>query len=93
VQADGRVVETIEGLAGEHGRLHPIQQAFWDRHGLQCGFCTPGMVLAAAELLARSPEPSEQEIRESMAGNLCRCTGYHFIVDSIQAAADALARR
>jgi carbon-monoxide dehydrogenase small subunit len=93
VQADGRVVETIEGLAGEHGRLHPIQQAFWERHGLQCGFCTPGMVLAAADLLARSPEPSEQEIRESMAGNLCRCTGYHFIVDSIQAAADALARR
>jgi carbon-monoxide dehydrogenase small subunit len=91
VQVDGRSVTTIEGLAGEAGKLHPIQRAFWDNHGLQCGFCTPGMVLSAADLLAVNPEPSEREIREAMSGNLCRCTGYHFIVDAIQAAARTMA--
>ena len=90
VQADGVTLTSIEGMAGPDGALHPIQQAFWDNHGLQCGFCTPGMVLAAADLLASNPDPSEHEVREYMAGNICRCTGYHFIVDSILAAASAL---
>jgi carbon-monoxide dehydrogenase small subunit len=89
VQCDGRSVTSIEGLAGEGGGLHPVQQAFWDHHGLQCGFCTPGMVLAAVDLLATNPDPGEEEIREHMSGNICRCTGYHFIVDSIRAAAAA----
>jgi carbon-monoxide dehydrogenase small subunit len=90
VQANGRSVTTIEGFA-QGDDLHPVQQAFWDKHGLQCGFCTPGMVIAATELLARNPAPSEEQIRTEMAGNICRCTGYHFIVDSIQAAAEAMA--
>jgi carbon-monoxide dehydrogenase small subunit len=89
VQAHGRSLTTIEGLA-RGDELHPVQQAFWDNHGLQCGFCTPGMVLSATELLLRNPSPTEAEIRVAMAGNLCRCTGYHFIVDSIQAAAKAM---
>jgi carbon-monoxide dehydrogenase small subunit len=93
VQCDGRSVTSIEGLAGEGGALHPVQQAFWDRHGLQCGFCTPGMVLAAVDLLATNPDPGEEEIREHMSGNICRCTGYHFIVDSIRAAAPAMRAR
>jgi len=86
VQADGRDVTTIEGLATD-GRLHPVQQAFHENHGLQCGFCTPGMVLAAVDLLAENPDPSEQEIREGIEGNLCRCTGYQNIVRAVQAAA------
>jgi carbon-monoxide dehydrogenase small subunit len=90
VQANGKSITTIEGMSdGEE--LHPVQQAFWDKHGLQCGFCTPGMVMAATELLAKNPSPTEEEIRNEMAGNVCRCTGYHFIVDSIQAAAQAMA--
>jgi aerobic-type carbon monoxide dehydrogenase small subunit (CoxS/CutS family) len=89
VQAHGRSLTTIEGLA-RGDELHPVQQAFWDNHGLQCGFCTPGMVLSATELLLRNPSPTEAEIRVAMAGNICRCTGYHFIVDSIQAAAKAM---
>jgi carbon-monoxide dehydrogenase small subunit len=93
VQVDGRSLTSIEGLAGPNGELHPIQQAFWENHGLQCGFCTPGMVLAAADLLAANPEPSEREVREYMAGNLCRCTGYQFVVDSILAAARRLRDR
>jgi aerobic carbon-monoxide dehydrogenase small subunit len=86
VQADGAEVTTIEGL-GQEGALHPLQEAFWEHHGLQCGYCTPGMIMASADLLARNPDPSEAEIRESLAGNLCRCTGYQNIVKAVRAAA------
>ena len=86
VQADGAEVTTIEGLAPDGG-LHPLQEAFWEKHGLQCGFCTPGMIMAAADLLARNPNPTEEEIRHGLEGNLCRCTGYHNIVEAVQAAA------
>jgi carbon-monoxide dehydrogenase small subunit len=89
VQADGATVTTIEGLAPAGG-LHPLQQAFWDQHGLQCGFCTPGMIMQAAWLLKSDPEPSEEEIREGISGNLCRCTGYVNIVKAIQQAAGTL---
>jgi carbon-monoxide dehydrogenase small subunit len=86
VQADGAEVTTIEGLGGE-GDLHPMQEAFWEHHGLQCGYCTPGMIMAAADLVARNPDPSEEEVREALAGNLCRCTGYHNIVKAVLSAA------
>ena len=86
VQADGAEVTTIEGLAG-NGRLHPLQEAFWDNHGLQCGYCTPGMIMAAADLLARNPNPTEEEVRHGLEGNLCRCTGYHNIVKAVLDAA------
>jgi len=86
VQADGREVMTIEGLA-EDGQLHPVQQAFHEEHGLQCGYCTPGMVLAAVSLLEENANPSEAEIREALEGNLCRCTGYVNIVKAVQHAA------
>jgi aerobic carbon-monoxide dehydrogenase small subunit len=89
-QADGREVTTVEGLA-RGGTLHPIQQAFWDQHGLQCGYCTPGMMLSACALLKHTPHPDEATIREGLAGNLCRCTGYQNIVKAVQQAADALA--
>ena len=85
VQADGSEITTIEGLA-KNGELHPIQQAFWDNHGLQCGFCTPGMILTATEILKKNPRASEQDVRHSLEGNLCRCTGYENIVKSIVAA-------
>ena len=85
VQADGCEGTTIEGLSGQ-GELHPIQKQFWEKHGLQCGFCTPGMIFSAYQLLDRNPEPSEEEIRHSIEGNICRCTGYQHIVDAIQAA-------
>ena len=88
VQADGSEVTTIEGLA-ENGRLHSVQQAFHETHGLQCGYCTPGMVLATVSLLAEHPSPSEAEIRHALEGNLCRCTGYQNIVKAVQAAATA----
>ena len=88
VQADGAKVTTIEGL-GSAEDLHPVQEAFWEHHGLQCGYCTPGMIMAAADLLERNPDPSEQEVREALAGNLCRCTGYHNIVKAVLAAAKA----
>jgi carbon-monoxide dehydrogenase small subunit len=88
--ADGAEVKTIEGMANDDGSLGVIQQAFQDNHGLQCGFCTPGMVMTADDLLARNPNPSEVEIREYLEGNLCRCTGYHNIVKSIQAASAAM---
>jgi carbon-monoxide dehydrogenase small subunit len=88
VQADGAEVTTIEGLAGG-GELHPMQQAFHEQHALQCGFCTPGFVLAAVSLLDKNPSPSEEEIRLGLEGNLCRCTGYHNIVKAVQAAARA----
>jgi len=85
-QADGATVTTIEGLAGDTG-LHPLQEAFWEKHGLQCGYCTPGMIMAAADLLQRNPNPSEEEIRHGLEGNLCRCTGYHNIVEAVKSAA------
>jgi carbon-monoxide dehydrogenase small subunit len=89
VQADGAEVKTIEGMASG-ATLHPLQQAFWDQHGLQCGFCTPGMIMQAAWVLEQNPDPSEAEIREGIAGNLCRCTGYVNIVKSIQQASGQL---
>ncbi|MCY4087305.1 MAG: (2Fe-2S)-binding protein [Actinomycetia bacterium] len=88
VQADGQEITTIEGLA-RNGELHPVQQAFHEHHGLQCGYCTPGFVLAAVSLLNENPSPSEAEIREGLEGNLCRCTGYHNIVKAVQAAASS----
>ena len=90
VQADGSEVGTIEGLAAA-GKLHPLQESFWEEHGLQCGFCTPGVILAAAGLLAENPRPDEQAIRAGIEGNLCRCTGYHNIVKAIQSAARKMA--
>jgi aerobic carbon-monoxide dehydrogenase small subunit len=91
VQADGRGITTIEGLAKD-GKLHPMQQAFWDNHGLQCGFCTPGMILSACQIVQRTPEASEAEIRRALEGNLCRCTGYANIVKAVQQAAKVMAR-
>ena len=86
-QADGGQVTTIEGL-GQHGALHPMQEAFWEYHGLQCGYCTPGMIMAAVDLLERNPSPTEEEVRRGLEGNLCRCTGYHNIVKAVMAAAE-----
>ena len=88
VQTDGREVTTIEGMAS-NGELHPLQTAFWENHGLQCGFCTPGMIMAAADLLERNPDPSDEEIRHGLEGNLCRCTGYENIVRAVRHAAEA----
>jgi carbon-monoxide dehydrogenase small subunit len=85
VQADGSQLTTIEGLA-ENGRLHPLQEAFWEKHGLQCGFCTPGMILTACQLLERNPNPTEAQIRHGLEGNLCRCTGYQNIVAAVREA-------
>ncbi len=90
VQADGREVKTIEGMA-DGATLHPLQQAFWDQHGLQCGFCTPGMIMQSAWLLGENPDPTDLEIREGISGNLCRCTGYVNIVKAIQQAAAEMA--
>ncbi|HZQ66852.1 MAG TPA: (2Fe-2S)-binding protein [Gaiellaceae bacterium] len=89
VQADGAEVTTIEGLSRD-GELHPVQQAFWDQHGLQCGFCTPGMIITAADLLAGNPDPGDDEIRHALEGNLCRCTGYENIVRAVRQAAQAM---
>jgi carbon-monoxide dehydrogenase small subunit len=89
VQADGATIDTVEGMA-VNGALHPLQEGFWEKHGLQCGFCTPGMLISARALLARNPNPSEDEIRHGISGNLCRCTGYNKIVEAIQYAADKL---
>src|SRR5438067_12370352 len=91
LQADGREVVTIEGLAGKDGQLHPLQQAFLDQGGVQCGFCTPGMLISATALLDRNPSPDEEEIRLALSGNLCRCTGYSGIVRAVQSAAEQLA--
>jgi len=90
VQVDGREIMTIEGMQAADGELHPIQKAFWENHGLQCGYCTPGMVMQAAWLLRENPNPTEQEIRLGISGNLCRCTGYQNIVKSVQEAAKAM---
>jgi aerobic carbon-monoxide dehydrogenase small subunit len=89
VQADGGQVQTVEGLA-RNGQYHPIQAAFWEKHGLQCGFCTPGMMMAAVGVLQRNSNPSDDEIREQLEGNLCRCTGYQNIVAAVRAAADQM---
>jgi carbon-monoxide dehydrogenase small subunit len=89
VQVDGQSMTTIEGLADPDGTLHPMQQAFMENHGLQCGYCTPGMVMAATSLLKENPNPTEREVRLGLEGNLCRCTGYHNIVQSVLAAAGA----
>ncbi|MBX5444041.1 (2Fe-2S)-binding protein [Sphaerobacter sp.] len=89
VQADGAEITTIEGLAKD-GQLHPLQEGFWEMHGLQCGFCTPGMIMTAYDLLQKNPNPTEEEIRHGLEGNLCRCTGYQNIVRSIQYAADKM---
>ena len=88
IDAQSEPITTVEGIA-QNGKLHPVQQAFTDQHGLQCGFCTPGMILSTCELLARNPSPSESEIRAGLEGNLCRCTGYHNIVKAVQQAARA----
>lgn len=88
-QADGAGVTTVEGLAGENGEMHPVQQAFQAEHGLQCGFCTPGMVMAAVSLLKENPNPTEEQVRSGLEGNLCRCTGYHNIVRAVLAAANS----
>jgi carbon-monoxide dehydrogenase small subunit len=89
VQADGHEVLTVEGLA-QGGALHPLQQAFWDDHGLQCGYCTPGMMLTSYVLLQHNPDPSEADVREGLAGNMCRCTGYQNIVKAVRHAAEAM---
>jgi aerobic carbon-monoxide dehydrogenase small subunit len=89
VQADGAKVTTVEGLA-QDGKLHPVQQAFWEEHGLQCGYCTPGMIMASVDLLSRNPKPTELEIRHALEGNLCRCTGYQHIIKAVQNAADKM---
>jgi len=86
VQADGSEITTIEGLA-TNGHLHPLQEGFWEEHGLQCGYCTPGMIMSAANLLKENPKPTEQQIREGISGNFCRCTGYQHIVNAVQYAA------
>ena len=89
VQANGKSVETIEALAAA-GNLHPLQEGFWEKHGLQCGYCTPGMIMSAKHLLEKNPDPTEEEIRWAISGNLCRCTGYNKIVEAIQYAAEKL---
>ena len=89
VQADGARIATVEGLE-QNGKLHPVQEAFWEKHGLQCGYCTPGMLMTGCALLARNKDPTEPEIREAISGNLCRCTGYSNIVKAIQSAAEHL---
>jgi carbon-monoxide dehydrogenase small subunit len=91
VQADGGQVKTIEGMQSSDGELHPLQAAFWAKHGLQCGFCTPGMIMAAADFLEHTPVPSDDEIRHAIEGNICRCTGYHNIVAAIREAAATMA--
>jgi carbon-monoxide dehydrogenase small subunit len=90
VQAQGATVTTIEGMADDGGELHPLQAAFWEKHGLQCGFCTPGMIMTAADLLSHNSDPTDDEIRHALEGNICRCTGYHNIVLAVKAAAKAM---
>ncbi|HZS48749.1 MAG TPA: (2Fe-2S)-binding protein [Blastocatellia bacterium] len=89
VQADGAQITTIEGLAA-NGQLHPVQEGFWEQHGLQCGYCTPGMIMSSCQILDRNPNPSEEEIREGLEGNLCRCTGYQHIADAVNYAANKM---
>ena len=89
IQADGAEITTIEGLA-TNAELHPMQKAFWENHGLQCGYCTPGMIMASVDMLKNNPNPTEEEIRHGLEGNFCRCTGYHNIVKSVKAAAESM---
>ena len=89
IQADGAEITTIEGLA-TNGELHPMQKAFWENHGLQCGYCTPGMIMASVDMLKNNPNPTEEEIRHGLEGNFCRCTGYHNIVKAVKAAAESM---
>ncbi len=89
VSANGKAVETIEGLA-QGGKLHPLQEGFWEKHGLQCGYCTPGMIMSAKHLLSKNPDPTEEEIRQGISGNLCRCTGYNKIVEAVRYAAEKM---
>jgi carbon-monoxide dehydrogenase small subunit len=91
VQANGHEIGTVEGLASSNGDLHPIQQGFWQAHGLQCGFCTPGILMTLVPFLQENPNPTEQEIREALSGNLCRCTGYQHIVEAVKLAAELMA--
>lgn len=90
VQANGHEITTVEGLAQSMDKLHPLQQAFWDSHGLQCGFCTPGILMTLLPFLAENPQPTETEVREALSGNLCRCTGYQHIVDAVLLAAERI---
>ena len=90
VQADGHTITTVEGLAKDKDNLHPIQQAFWEAHGLQCGYCTPGILMTLVPFLKQNPNPSEDEIRHAISGNLCRCTGYQHIVDAVKLAAERM---
>ena len=92
IQADGSQITTIEGLA-TNGELHPVQEGFWECHGLQCGYCTPGMIVTSSQIVERNPTPSAEEIRHGLEGNLCRCTGYQHIVDAVKLAAENQARR
>ncbi|AJY76161.1 (2Fe-2S)-binding protein [Paenibacillus beijingensis] len=93
VQANEAEIATVEGLEGENGELHPVQQGFWEKHGLQCGFCTPGMMMTACSFLEQNPDPTREEIREAISGNLCRCTGYQGIVDAVEFAAKEMRER
>ena len=90
VQADGHVIQTVEGLARDKDNLHPIQQSFWEAHGLQCGYCTPGILMTLVPFLKQNPNPTEDEIRHALSGNLCRCTGYQHIVDAVKLAAEKM---
>ena len=90
VQADGHQITTVEGLASDADKLHPIQQAFWEAHGLQCGYCTPGILMTLVPFLKQNPDPSEDDIRHALSGNLCRCTGYQHIVDAVKLAAEKM---
>ena len=90
VQADGHQITTVEGLAQSDDKLHPIQQAFWEAHGLQCGYCTPGILMTLVPFLKQNPDPTEEEIRHALSGNLCRCTGYQHIVDAVRLAAEKM---
>ena len=90
VQADGHQITTVEGLAPSMDKLHPIQQAFWEAHGLQCGYCTPGILMTLVPFLKQNPDPTEEEIRHALSGNLCRCTGYQHIVDAVKLAAEKM---
>lgn len=90
VQADGHTIQTVEGLSADEDNLHPIQQAFWEAHGLQCGFCTPGILMSLIPFLEKNPDPTEEEIRHALSGNLCRCTGYQHIVDAVKLAAERM---
>ncbi len=91
VQADGAEIVTVEGLADSSGKMHAVQEGFWNEHGLQCGFCTPGMLMVSKQILDRNPSPTEQEVREGLEGNLCRCTGYQHIVKAVLSASKAVA--